>query len=138
MRVHVFGNCSSPAVAIYCLRQSVKGPEPDVKQFVNRDFYVDDGLKSLPTVETAVDLLKRTQDILSDSNLRLHKIASKKREIMNAFPSQDHDNDFKDSDLSSDTVPIQCSLRLNGDLMSDTFTFEVADEESLSPVEVSY
>lgn len=42
MRVHVFGNCPSPAVAIYCLRQSVRDAEPDDKQFVNRDFYVDD------------------------------------------------------------------------------------------------
>ncbi len=31
MRVHVFGNSPSPAVAIYCLRQSVKDSDPDVK-----------------------------------------------------------------------------------------------------------
>lgn len=129
MRVHVFGNCPSPAVAIYCLRQSVRDAEPDVKQFVNRDFYVDDGLKSLPTVEAAVDLLKRTQDVLSDSNLRLHKIASNKREVMEAFPSQDHANDFKDLDLGSDALPMQRSLGLNWDLMSDAFTFKISDEE---------
>ena len=129
MRVHVFGNSPSPAVAIYCLRQSVQEGDPDVKQFVNRDFYVDDGLKSFPTVEAAVDLLKRTQDILSDSNLRLHKIASNRREVMEAFPSQDHANDFKDLDLGSDALPMQRSLGLNWDLMSDTFTFKVANEE---------
>lgn len=75
MRIHVFGSCPSPAVVIYCLRESVQAAEPDVKQFVNRDFYVDVGLKSLPTVEAAVDLFKRTQDVLSDSNLHLHKIS---------------------------------------------------------------
>ena len=48
MRAHVFGNCPSPAVAIYCLRQSVLDADPDVKQFVNHNFYVDDGLKSFP------------------------------------------------------------------------------------------
>lgn len=64
MRVHVFGNSPSPAVAVYCLRQSVQDGDPDVKQFVNRDFYIDDGLKSLPTVEAAVELVKKTQDTL--------------------------------------------------------------------------
>ncbi len=46
MRVHVFGNSPSPAVAIHCLHQSVQisdfPVDPDVKCFVMRDFYVDD------------------------------------------------------------------------------------------------
>lgn len=50
--------------------------DPKVKQFVNHDFYVDDGLKSLPSAEAAASLLKRTQNALSKSNLRLQKIAS--------------------------------------------------------------
>lgn len=58
MRVHVFGNSPSPTVAIHCLHQSVQSDqfyvEPDVKHFVMFDFYVDDGLKSLPTVESAI------------------------------------------------------------------------------------
>lgn len=61
MRVHIFGNSPSPAVAIHGQHQSVQVSEfhvdPDVKHFVMRDFYVDDGLKSLPTVEAAVNLL---------------------------------------------------------------------------------
>ncbi len=89
MKVHVFGNSPSPAVAIYGLRKAVhlEGQEQDaeVQQFVERDFYVDDGLKSLTTVEAAVSLLKRTQSILARSNVRLHKIASNKREVMEAF-----------------------------------------------------
>ncbi len=63
MRFHVFGNSPSPAVAIHCLHQSVQisdfPVDPDAKCFVMRDFYVDDGLKSLPTVEAAISLLKK-------------------------------------------------------------------------------
>lgn len=48
MKVHVFGNSPSPAVAIYSLHQSIQcndaGCDPDVKQFVTRDFYIDDCL----------------------------------------------------------------------------------------------
>ncbi|KAK3544553.1 hypothetical protein QTP86_016535, partial [Hemibagrus guttatus] len=71
MKVHVFGNSPSPTVAIYGLRKAahLEGKEQDseVQQFVERDFYVDDGLKSLPTVEATVNLLKRTQNILARS-----------------------------------------------------------------------
>lgn len=50
MRVHVFGNCPSPAVAMYGLkRTAIEGEDKygtEVRQFVERHFYVDDGLKS--------------------------------------------------------------------------------------------
>ena len=65
MCVHVFGNSPSPAVATYGLRRTVENSNPDVNKFVNKDFYVDDALTSLPTVKEAVDLLKRTQSDLA-------------------------------------------------------------------------
>ncbi|KAM9320270.1 uncharacterized protein PAF06_004771 [Gastrophryne carolinensis] len=80
MKVHVFGNSPSPAVATYGLRRTALSGEKeygtDARHFIERDFYVDDGLKSLPTEEEAIDLLQRTQGMLSEANLRLHKIAS--------------------------------------------------------------
>lgn len=88
-----------------------------MQQFVERDFYVDDGLKSLPTVEGAVSLLKRTQSILARSNVRLQE----------AFPSEDYASDLKDLDLETDNLPIQRSLGLNWDLKTDHFVFQVPD-----------
>ena len=132
MRVHVFGNSPSPAVAIHGLHKSVQVNEfhidPDVKHFVMRDFYVDDGLKSLPTVEAAVDLLKKTQEVLSKSNLRLHKIAANSKEVMEAFPSSDHASDLKDLDLDADMLPLQRSLGLDWNLQTDSFLFNVSCE----------
>lgn len=104
MRVHVFGNSPSPAVAIYGLHQSVQynemQDEPKVRDFVMHDFYVDDGLKSLPIVKAAVKLLKRTQMVLSKSNLRLQKIAANNKQVMDCFPAEDHASDPKDMDLN--------------------------------------
>ncbi|XP_068120871.1 uncharacterized protein [Hyperolius riggenbachi] len=133
MRVHIFGNSPSPAVAIYGLRRSAQEGEReyglDTRQFVERDFYVDDCLKSLPSNDSAISLLKRAQDMLACSNLRLHKIASNSKEVMEAFPSEDHSNDLRDLDLGSETLPVQRSLGLLWDLKSDTFTFQVSKEE---------
>ena len=93
------GNSPSPAVANYCLRKSVEGKQldhdPEVEQFVKCDFYVDDCLKSLPTIEATVSLLQRSQIILANLTLRLHKITSNKKEVMAAFSSQDHAYDLR-------------------------------------------
>ncbi|XP_026042220.1 uncharacterized protein LOC113033090 [Astatotilapia calliptera] len=133
MTVHVFGNSPSPAVAIYCLRQSTMDGrphhDPEVKQFVCHDFYVNDALKSFSSVKSAVCLLKKTQDVLAKSNLRLHKIASNSKEVMEAFPPEDRANDLKDLDLSSDILPVQRSLGLNWNLECDMFVFKVNKEE---------
>lgn len=82
-----------------------------------------------PSAAEAISLLKKTQDILASSNLRLHKIASNSKEVMDVFPSQDLANDLKDLDLGADTPPVQRSLGLNWDLVSDSFIFTVDNEE---------
>ena len=61
MRVHVFGNSPSPAVAIYGLHKTGQLADSDVQNFVQRNFYVDDGLISLENSTDTVDLLTRTQ-----------------------------------------------------------------------------
>lgn len=133
MKVHVFGNSPSPAVSIHCLRRAAEEGEKefgdDAKQLVERDFYVEDGLKSLPTPEAAIDLLKRMQDMLACSNLRLHKIASNGKEVMEVFPTEDHANDLKDLDLGGDSLPVQRSLGLCWDLKKDAFLFQVTKEK---------
>ncbi|KAE8608068.1 hypothetical protein XENTR_v10011388 [Xenopus tropicalis] len=133
MRVHVFGNSPSPAVATYGLRRTAKEGEAefghDVRQFIERDFYVDDCLKSLSTPKEAINLLKRTQHLLSSANLRLHKIVSNNSELMKAFDPKDHASDLKDLDLTKDLLPTQRSLGLHWDVNQDTFTFQVSTEE---------
>ncbi|XP_076862530.1 uncharacterized protein LOC143514793 [Brachyhypopomus gauderio] len=132
MRVHVFGNRPSPAVAINGLHQSVQGGEfpvdHDVQHFVTHDFYVDDGLKSLPTNEAAISLLKRTQEVLLKSNLRLHKIAANSKEVMEAFPPSDRASDLKELNLDVDQLPMQRSLGLVWNLQTDCFHFSVSEE----------
>lgn len=109
----VSGNSPSPAVATYGLRRAaVKGKEqhgPDTRRFVEREFYVDDGLISLPTEKEAISLLKRTQASLAESNLRLHKITSNSMDVLTVFPAEDHAVDIKDLDLGGETIPAQRS-----------------------------
>ena len=129
MCVHVFGNSPSPAVATYGLRRTVKDSDPDVKKFVNKDFYVDDALTSLPTVEEAVDLLKRTQSDLQTAGLELHKVVSNSQEVLAEFPPEQLTKSLKHIDLTKDTLPVQHTLGLSWDLEKDTFFFNVSEEQ---------
>ena len=132
MNVHLFGNGPSPAVATFGLRattNSSKDVDEKVKVFVNRNFYVDDGLASTPTPEEAVTLVQEAQAALATANLRLHKVVSNSVEVMQAFPVTDRAKDLRDLDLSADELPAQRSLRVYWDLENDTFTFRLSAAE---------
>ena len=133
MKVHVLRNTSSPAIATYCLRKTAEVGEQefgsDAKEFVENNFYVDDGLKSVADPGKAIDLLHRTHAMLATANLRLHKIASNHPAVTQAFPSQDRAADLRDLDLSKDTIPVQRSLGVLWDISSDSFTFKVSEEK---------
>lgn len=127
MKVHVFGNSPSPAVATYGLRRTAQEAAQqfgeDAKRFVERDFYVDDALKSLPREEDAISLLQRTQNMLATANIRLHKIASNRQNVLNAFCPRDRAQGLKSLDFSKDASPVQRSLGLLWDVGNDTFVF---------------
>ena len=69
MNVHLFGNVSSPAVANFGLHMIANNSRVtygrDVADFIQQDFYVDDGLTSLPDGESAISLIRRTRDALA-------------------------------------------------------------------------
>ena len=62
MTVHLFGAASSPACTNFALKASAGDNEERLgfapAEFLCRDFYLDDGLKSVSTVEEAVDLVR--------------------------------------------------------------------------------
>lgn len=101
----------------------------DARQFVERQFYIDDGLTSVTTPEEAIDVLTQTREMLSESKLRLHKVASNSSQVMEAFPAEDRATDLKDLDLGVDPLPLQRSLGLYWNLETDSFTYLVFREE---------
>lgn len=89
MKVHLFGAKSSPGCATYGLRAlcgSTSEPDKKVIDFVKHDFYVDDGLTSVPTAEEAITLVKGAADICKEGNMRLHKFSSNCKEVLESVP----------------------------------------------------
>lgn len=125
-------NSTSPAIAIYGLKwtadQGEKENGEDAKQFIMRNFYVDDGFTSVSSEAEADSLLQRTREMLAESNLRLHKLALNRSSVMEAFPANDWANNLKDLVLGVDSLPLQRSLGISWNLLSDRFTFQVSKE----------
>ena len=97
----------------------------EASDFLLRDFYVDDGLKSVSTVEQALRLIQCMQAICAKDNLRLHKFASNSKDILEALPVNDRAKDLKDLDLRRDTMPVQRSLGTYWCIESDTIGFRI-------------
>ena len=134
MCVHVFGNTPSPAVATYGLRRAALEAEltfgRDVRELVDRNFYVDDALVSVPTSREAVDLVQRAQQALKKhGQLRLHKIASNDPQVMQNFPANDLAKDLVDLDITKEDLPTQRSLGLIWNLQDDSFGYKINLEE---------
>lgn len=133
MCVHIFGNSPSPSVAMYGLKKAAASVETDfgsdVRTFIERDFYVDDALKSFPTEQEAVHVLKRTQQALASSNLRLHKVTSNRLAVLEAFSPEDRAKDVENLDLCAQDLPVQRSLGLLWNVGTDTFTFKVDENQ---------
>lgn len=107
MRVHVFWNSPSPAVASYGLKKIAyiikQTFGENVANFLQLDFSIVDVLTSLSSEAQAIDLLKITRYALhEEGRLHLHRIASNSREVMKAFGTED-------LDIGEGTLPVQRS-----------------------------
>ena len=129
MTVHLFGAGSSPGCANFGLKRAADDGEQDfgteAAAFVRNDFYVDDGLKSVPTVEKAIALIKASQGICTQAGLKLHKIMSNKKKVLEAIPPEERANGVRDIDLEVDPLPMERALGVMSCVESDTFQFRI-------------
>ena len=129
MTVHLFGNTSSPAVAMFGLQKTADDGEEKfghtAKDFVKNDFYVDDGLTSCSTSEEAINLIKNTQSMLATANIRLHKVASNSATVMEAIPPEDRVDNMQNLDFRRDPLPSQLSLGVMWNLQRDILTCRI-------------
>ena len=65
LKVHLFGAVSSPGRANFGFKRVANDGEKEfgtrAAEFIRRDFYVDDGLKSVESVSSAIDLIQNSQ-----------------------------------------------------------------------------
>ena len=129
MTVHLFGATSSPGCVNYSLRRIAEDHRAEFKrstvQFIQENFYVDDGLDGMPTVAEAIDLALEAQQLCSKGKFNLHKFASNKREVLDALPVETRAKDIQQIDLSRDALPLERTLGILWCAQGDCFKFKV-------------
>ena len=129
MTVHLFGATSSPGCVNFALKTTADQYEEscgrEAADFVRRNFYVDDGLKSVQFVEEAKELIKNTKSLCQKGGFRLHKFTSNNKEVMSSVPQEDRATDTKDRHLVNDVTPIERALGVHWCIESDTLQFRI-------------
>ena len=129
MGVHLFGATSSPGCASFALKQIASDYEQvhgiAAKEFIHRNFYVDDGLKSTETVQEAVELVSRARKLCAEGGIRLHKFCSNSREVLESVPPEDRAKGIKNLDVLCDILPVERTLGVQWCVESDEFQFRI-------------
>lgn len=133
MTVHLFGAVSSPSCACHALRKTAEDHcdsfPVDVINTVNRNFYMDDCLKSLPSEEEAEKMVKDLTDICQKGGFHLTKWISNNRGVLLSIPEEDRSKNLHELDLDRDQLPVERALGLLWCVESDTFKFKLALKE---------
>ena len=129
MKVHLFGATSSPGCANFGLKRGADDGDNDfgreAASFIRDDFYVDDGLKSVPTVEKAVALINASKGICAKAGLKLHEIMSNSRKVLERVPLEERAHGVKALDLDVDPLPLERALGVMWCVENDSFKFRI-------------
>ncbi|XP_054868580.1 uncharacterized protein LOC129349422 [Amphiprion ocellaris] len=129
MRVHLFGAASSPGCANFGLKHLAAKGETKFSQvvvkFIQRNFYVDDGLASVDSEQEAIQLVKEARELCDTGKLHLHKFISNSKEVLDTIPKEECAAGATDLDLALGEPKMERALGVQWCVTSDTFRFRV-------------
>ena len=99
--------------------------ESEAANFVKNNFYVDDGLNSVPTAEAVISLVKNTKALCQKGGFNLHKFISNHKKVIYAIPLQDRAKNIQNLDITQDLLPVERALGVQWCVESDTLQFRV-------------
>lgn len=93
MKVHLFGTASSPGCANFGLKHLAAQGETKFSQatvkFIQRNFYVDDGLASVDSKAEAIQLVREARDLCDAGRLCLHKFITNIKSVSDTIPREE-------------------------------------------------
>ncbi|KAK7945396.1 hypothetical protein WMY93_001124 [Mugilogobius chulae] len=129
MKVHLFGAASSPGCANFGLKHlatqgASKFSQAAVK-FIQRNFYVDDGLAAVDSEQEAIQLVKEARELCDTGKLHLHKFISNSKEVIDTIPKEECAAGATNLDLALGEPKMERALGVQWCITSDTFSFKV-------------
>ena len=127
MTVHVFGAASSPGCANFALRHAsteLTTYSSEVRETLQRNFYVDDLLKSEHSVQRAKKLVVGVNQICADRGFNLTKFVCSYKDVLTNIPS-DKISSMEDKMSLMPVQPIERALGIIWHIGNDSFGFNI-------------
>ena len=119
MTSHIFGAKDSPSCANFCLKRAAEDSKgkfsEEAVSALTKDFYVDDFVKPVGTVNEA--------SLLSKVGFKLMKCMSNSRAVLSEIPDGEPVRPTLDLDLEN--LPVERTLGVQWDVEKDAFLFKV-------------
>lgn len=133
MKVHLFGAASSPGCANFGLKHlAAEGQDrfnQNVVKFIQRNFYVDDGLVSVTSDVEAIQLVEEARKLCNTGKLRLHKFISNSKNVLKAIPKEECAESVKHLDMALGEPLMERALGVQWCVSSDDFQFRITVKE---------
>ncbi|KAJ8375844.1 hypothetical protein SKAU_G00064240 [Synaphobranchus kaupii] len=133
MGVHLFGAASSPGCSNfgfkYLASQGHGRFSEESIRFIQRGFYVDDGLTGVKSPAEAIHLVEESRALCRTGNLRLHKFVSNNKEVIAAISPEERAQ-TKDLDMALGELYIERALGVEWCVEADEFQFRVVVKEN--------
>ena len=128
---HIFGAKCCPACSSYALRRTAqdnKDSFPLEAEVVERNFYMDDLFKSVPSLLEACSLQVGLVNLLSLGGFRLTKWISNDKHLLNAIPVKKQAQSVRTIGEEG-ILPAERALGVIWDVQKDVFLFKIKPKE---------
>ena len=128
---HIFGAKCSPTCSYYALRRTAqdnKDSFPLEAEVVERNFYMDDLFKSVPSLLEAYSLQVGLVNLLSLGGFRLTKWISNDKHLLNAIPVEERAQLVRTIGEEG-TLPAERAPGVIWDVQKDFFLFKIKPKE---------
>ena len=126
MCVHLFGAVSSPSSSNYALkRTAVDNSSYFGVDASEKNFYVDDLLKSVKSEEYAIDLTKRVKKMCTAGGFNLTKFICNRKNVLMSIPDIHRKEGVKDTDLVKEELPTERASGVFWNIEKDALCFKV-------------
>ena len=130
---HLFGNTGSPAVAIFCIKQTArlfKSELPSAAEMVLQSSIVDDMLDSRPTLQQASDLAVQLLRLFSECGMTIAKFFSNNINVLKSVPLHlqlPEAENLHMGEIPNSEFPCVKTLRIRWNAQLDCFFFHSKD-----------
>jgi len=129
MKVHLFGGVWSPSCCSFALRRTAADNKSnfheDVKNAVERNFYVDDCLKSVEDEQKAIWMVAQLSQLLMLGGFKLTKWTSNSRRVLSSIPDEYRSSEIRGRNVLLDELPAKRALGIRWLVSSDVLSYEI-------------